>query len=104
MKIWKFVKAGLFALVVIGIAAGAVFWLTAHDVAGSFNGLANKTMTFTVAGLSVALMEAYYAWRFRIKVVDTFNRIQADGRGAGLCLGLITLGLCILAGAIFGQV
>jgi hypothetical protein len=92
-----------YAAVVVAVTATAVLSLTGNGVTSAFLGLANKTLTFITAGISIVLMEAFYAWRYKINAAQAFDRIEADGRGAGLFLGLLTLGLCILAGAIYGS-
>jgi high-affinity Fe2+/Pb2+ permease len=94
----------IYALAVIGICAGAVLYLSSNRVSGAFEGLANKTLTFVVAALCVLALEKVHAWKCKIKWESTFDAIERDPRGAGNFLGLLSLGLCILAAAIFGSI
>lgn len=93
-----------YGLVLFAGAAASAFFLLSEDLIGAFHGLANKLLTFNVAALGVFAMELLYDWKHRIKTNVALDNVEASGLPFGLYLGLRTVGLCLLAAAIFGSV
>lgn len=92
----------VYGLVVAAIAVGSVYFLDAEDLPIITASLAAKTLTFGIAAVSIILVEIVYAWRMHIDPVAAFNKIERSGRNVAIFLGLFSLGLCILAGNVYG--
>lgn len=102
LSLLRLMKALAYSLFVIGLTAGCVLFLTSANVRGVFEALANHSITFVAAGVGVIAVEAVVCWRYNIDPVGAFNVIEKDSKACAQFLGLLSLGLCIMGGAIFG--
>lgn len=94
----------VYAFILFGLGAGSFLYLSSANIAGAFEGLANKLLTYSACCLVMLLMEAISDWKHRIETLKAFDKIEADSAALGRFLGMRALALSIPAAAIFGQI
>lgn len=93
-----------YALVVCGLSIGSIYFLDAESWEIVKAGMSRGLLTFSIACVAIILAEVFYAWRYHIKPVAAFDRIESNPMACAVFMGAHVLGLCILAAAIFGTV
>jgi hypothetical protein len=92
----------LWVIVAVGAGISTIFFLDPSDYPIVKSVVSQKMITFAIAMAGVIMVEVLYAWRFKIDLEQTFNRIELNPMASAIFLGALILGPCLVSAAIFG--